>query len=77
MDDLSLALRIRAAVEGQSSIVDLGKSFFDTNKEIENLTRGLVSVTGSSEEAAKTLDQLKSKADLYGLSILELAKHYV
>lgn len=77
MDDLSLALRIRALVEGQDAIVRLGTSFFETNKQIENLTRGLVSVTGSSEEAAKTLDQLKSKADLYGLSILELAQHYV
>ena len=69
MDDLSLALRIRAAVEGQDAIVRLGTSFVDTNKKIETLIRGLTAITGSTEGAAKEFEYLAESSKKYGISI--------
>ena len=77
MDDLSLALRIRAAVEGQDAIVRLGTSFVDTNKKIETLIRGLTAITGSTEGAAKEFEYLAESSKKYGISILDMSDNYV
>jgi tape measure domain-containing protein len=77
MDDLSLALRIRAAVEGQDAIVRLGTSFVDTNKKIETLIRGLTAITGSAEGAGKEFDYLAEQSKRYGISILDMSDNYV
>ena len=76
-NELELALRIRALVEGQQGIIDLGESFVDINKRIETLTRGLIAVTGSTEGAQRELDYLKGVADSSGLAILDLADNYI
>ena len=76
-NELELALRIRALVEGQQGIIDLGESFVDINKRIETLTRGLVAVTGSTEGAQREFDYLKGVADSSGLAILDLADNYI
>ncbi len=77
MDDLRLALRIRAAVEGQDAIVRLGTSFLDTNKKIETLIRGLTAITGSTEGAAKEFEYLAESSKKYGISILDMSDNYV
>ena len=76
-DDLDLALRIRALVEGQDAIVNLGASFVDLNQRIELLIRGLTGVFGSSEAANKEFTYLEEVASRYGLRILELSESYL
>lgn len=76
-EDLDLALRIRALVEGQDAIVNLGTSFVDLNKRIELLTRGLTGVFGSAEAASKEFDYLAEVADKYGLQLLDLSESYL
>jgi len=76
-EDLDLALRIRALVEGQDAIVNLGTSFVDLNKRIELLTRGLTGVFGSADAASKEFDYLAEVADKYGLQLLGLSESYL
>lgn len=76
-EDLDLALRIRALVEGQDAIVNLGTSFVDLNQRVETLMRGLTSIAGSAEGASKEFDYLQDVADKYGLKLLDLADSYL
>lgn len=75
--DLELALRIRALVEGQQGIVDLGESFIDINKRVETLIRGLTAISGSTEGAQRELEYLKDVANTSGLSVLDLADNFI
>lgn len=76
-NDLNLALRIRALVEGQDAVVDLGSSFIDLNQRIENLIRGLTAISGSTEGAQREFEYLADVAQKYGLKILDLSDNYV
>ena len=76
-NDLNLALRIRALVEGQDAVVDLGNSFIDLNQRIENLIRGLTAISGSTEGAQREFEYLADVAQKYGLKILDLSDNYV
>lgn len=76
-NDLELALRIRAAFEGQQALTNLATSFVDVNKRIENLQRGLQALTGSTEGAAQEFEYLEEVSRKFGLSILDLADNYV
>ena len=76
-NDLNLALRIRALVEGQGAVVDLGNSFIDLNQRIENLIRGLTAISGSTEGAQREFEYLAGVAQKYGLKILDLSDNYV
>lgn len=76
-NDLNLALRIRALVEGQDAVVDLGSSFVDLNQRIENLIRGLTAISGSTEGAQREFEYLADVAQKYGLKILDLSDNYV
>jgi len=75
--DLELALRIRALIEGQQGIVDLGESFIDINKRVETLIRGLTAISGSTEGAQRELEYLKDVANTSGLSVLDLADNFI
>lgn len=75
--DLSLALRIRALVEGQDAIVGLGTSFVELNQRIENLIRGLTAISGSTDGAAQEFEYLAGVSEKYGLKILDLSDNYV
>lgn len=76
-NDLNLALRIRALVEGQDAVVDLGSSFIELNQRIENLIRGLTAISGSTEGAQREFEYLADVAQKYGLKILDLSDNYV
>lgn len=76
-NDLNLALRIRALVEGQDAVVDLGSSFVDLNQRIENLIRGLTAISGSTDGAQREFEYLADAAQKYGLKILDLSDNYV
>lgn len=75
--DLELALRIRAAFEGQQALVGLASSFIDVNKQIETLKRGLTSLSGTTEGALREFEYIKEVADKNGISILDLSENYL
>jgi len=76
-NDLELALRIRAAFEGQQALTNLATSFVDINKKVETLMRGLQAISGSAEGAVSEFTYLEEVSKKFGLSVLDLADNYV